>query len=331
MKQVLLTFALLAGGAALAQTTPAPTPAPATTAAAPARDPQTVVARIGTQTLTLADFESAYRQAVAQVVNAQGVPLSADVLPYFVQYRPEILEQVARQRAVLQLAANSGLKVDTAKVDQSIEDLRKEYPADADYTDALEGSGYVSEAALRQSIADAQLYRAYLDTIRGKFKFSDSVVNGYYLSHKADFTRPAEACAKHILLKDDATARTVAARLSKGEDFAKVAAEVSEDPGSKGQGGDLGCLAPGDTVPEFDAAVFKGPLNTVQTVKTQFGTHLVVVTKRTDAGLAPLAEAADQIRDTLANEAAQKYINAQLVKVKVEVFKDLVTEAAPKE
>ena len=65
-------------------------------------------------------------------------------------------------------------------------------------------------------------------------------------------------------------------------DFAKVAKEHSTCPSSR-QGGDLGEFGPGEMVKEFDEVVFSGALNTVHgPVKTQFGYHLLEVTKRTE-------------------------------------------------
>ena len=87
-----------------------------------------------------------------------------------------------------------------------------------------------------------------------------------------------EVWARHILVADLATANTVRQRLINGEDFAKVAAEVSTDTGTKVKGGDLGWFARGSMVPEFDTAAFAQKVGEIsQPVKTQFGYHIIQV------------------------------------------------------
>ena len=98
--------------------------------------------------------------------------------------------------------------------------------------------------------------------------------------------------ARHILVRFDATITDktqqeaaakkkiddIAARLKNGEDFAKVASEVSDDPGSKLKGGDLDWFKKGRTAPEFEAAAFalkKG--QTSEPVKSTYGYHIIQV------------------------------------------------------
>ena len=93
-----------------------------------------------------------------------------------------------------------------------------------------------------------------------------------------------QAAASHILVKEEAKCEelkaTIAASADVAAEFSKLAAEHSTCPSGK-SGGSLGEFGPGQMVPEFDKVVFSAPLNEVQgPVKTQFGYHLILITKR---------------------------------------------------
>ncbi len=333
MKQFLLT-ALLLSGAALAQTdttapvTPAPaTATPAPTTATPAQDPATVVARVGKQSYTLANYEQAFRLAVARVLNGQGIPFEDSYLTQFAEARADFLKQYVRDRAVEQLARAAG-NADPALIDSQVQEARADFKDDAEFLDALKATGYGSADDLRAELERRAVVNAYLEKIQARFTFGDAVVGGFYNLHRAEFQRDPEACVKHILVPTQAEAQAIAKELEGGADFAALAKARSQDPGSAAQGGDLGCFGPGEMVESFDAASFKGPLNKVQTVQSQFGWHLVLVTKRTEAGLMPLAEAAPLIREQLARDAAQKYLDAQIAKLSTESFPDKVAMTA---
>lgn len=88
------------------------------------------------------------------------------------------------------------------------------------------------------------------------------------------------ANARHILVATEAECLKLKAEIEAGADFAAVAKANSSCP-SRQQGGDLGTFSRGQMVPEFDEAVFTGEVGKVLgPVKTQFGYHLLEVTKR---------------------------------------------------
>jgi parvulin-like peptidyl-prolyl isomerase len=109
---------------------------------------------------------------------------------------------------------------------------------------------------------------------------------------KSQFSKPEEVKAQHILISakaDDAEAlkkaeekaNSLYERVMKKEDFAKLAKEFSDDPGSKTKGGDLGFFARGKMVPEFDSAAFGMNTGDIsKPIKTQFGYHIIRVTAK---------------------------------------------------
>jgi len=113
-------------------------------------------------------------------------------------------------------------------------------------------------------------------------------VRKFYDENPQRFHKSEQVHARHVLLRvpKDATPEQTAAiekrmldlraRLEKGEDFAAIAREASEDPGSKDRGGDLGFFGRGQMVPPFEAAAFAlepGGLSPV--VRSDFGFHVI--------------------------------------------------------
>ncbi len=85
------------------------------------------------------------------------------------------------------------------------------------------------------------------------------------------------AMAKHILLKDRASAEALLKELNQGADFSKLAQKHSLCP-SKKRGGDLGEIRKGDLVPSVDKVIFTMPIKTLHgPIKSKFGFHIIWV------------------------------------------------------
>ena len=153
---------------------------------------------------------------------------------------------------------------------------------------------------------------------RAKIKMPETELKAEYDRRRASFQVPEQVTASHILIKADpdkgsaaeAEARQKAealfARLKKGEDFAKLANENTEDPSGKGSGGQLPPFGRGQMVPEFEQAVFdmkpgeiRGP------IKTQFGYHIVKLVAKTPPRVRSFEEVREQINGELSETRAQ--------------------------
>jgi len=157
-------------------------------------------------------------------------------------------------------------------------------------------------------VPDAELWRLWRDTretARVKYIFidpatliadnqvsvTDAELQKYYNDHKKEFETPASAQVKYVAIERTPIAADTAASLAKareiraelvgGADFAEVARRESADQGSAVNGGELGTIRKGQTVPAFDAAAFSQPLNQIsEPIQTQFGYHLIQVQSR---------------------------------------------------
>jgi peptidyl-prolyl cis-trans isomerase D len=151
----------------------------------------------------------------------------------------------------------------------------------------------------------------------GKPQISDADVLAYYNAHQDQYQVKEQVKVRHILIavpagsdaKTDAAAKAKAEDILKqiksGGNFADLASKNSDDPGSKTQGGELGWLDRGKTVPEFDKAAFTlGPGQTSDLIKTQFGYHILQVEEKKTAHLRLLAEVKPEIVPVLEQQRA---------------------------
>jgi peptidyl-prolyl cis-trans isomerase D len=159
---------------------------------------------------------------------------------------------------------------------------------------------------------------------------AEADIEKYYAEHASEFEQPAQIRASHVLVRVGETggseaedkARTkiadVIKRAKAGEDFQKLAREISEDPGSKETGGDLGLIRKGEMVPQFEQAAFamKAGEISAEPVRTPFGFHAIKVTEVRAPAKTPLKEVSAQIRERLSAEAADRAARARADEVR---------------
>jgi peptidyl-prolyl cis-trans isomerase C len=134
-----------------------------------------------------------------------------------------------------------------------------------------------------------------------------------------DMKPEQEVRARHILVEGEDEAKKVYARVKGGEDFAKVAGEVSKDPGSKTDGGDLGFFTKDRMVEPFAEAAFKlEPGQVSEPVKSQFGWHVIKVEEKRTKPVPSFDEMKDQVEAYLTRKAQQDTILALRQKAKIE-------------
>lgn len=163
---------------------------------------------------------------------------------------------------------------------------------------------------LVESNAAVTVLRDWLST-----RASEASVRKYYNEHAKEFE---ETCVRHVLVKEKSTADDVHTKLVSGQDFVAIAKAVSTDP-SAAQGGDLGCLTTAESTsldPAFLAAMSKlAPGEFSVPVQTQFGWHVIQVTKRQPRALDSALQ--QQIAGTLGDIST--FVRDLITKAKVTV------------
>lgn len=139
-----------------------------------------------------------------------------------------------------------------------------------------------------------------------------------------------EVRARHILVEQEDEAKKAHARVKAGESFAKVAEELSKDPGSKGEGGDLGFFAKDRMVAPFAEAAFKlEPGQVSEPVKSQFGWHVIKVEEKRVKPIPPFEEMKEQVEQYLTRKAQQDLVLKLRQNAKIERL-DEAKPAEPK-
>lgn len=154
---------------------------------------------------------------------------------------------------------------------------------------------------------------------------SDAEVKKFYNENKASkFTYPDSVKASHILIKDKAKAEEVLKKAKEPKaDFAALAKQYSEDPGSAQNGGDLGFFTKDQMVKPFADAAFSMKPDTVSgLVQSEFGYHIIKVTDRKKAGITPYDEVKNTLKKFLEDEkkveVLQKFVESKKAQTEIQ-------------
>ena len=208
-------------------------------------------------------FEDRQREQLGLAELQGGIGVSAFYTPSEFARYIELFEQ-EREVAYALFAADAFL--DRTEIDET--QVREHYEANKDR--------FFSEESV--DIEYLELTRA---DFAGEIEVTDEALESYYEQEQFRFQTEDDRRPSHILigsieedLEAEARAADVLARLDAGESFEDLAAELSEDPGTSGQGGDLGWLSRGtgafqDAVFDMEIGEIRGP------VKSEFGYHVI--------------------------------------------------------
>lgn len=235
------------------------------------------------------------------------------------------------------LAKVNGEAITEADVDMAAEDVGSEYPnltaqgiknLTLDFLIEMKVVAQKAKAEKVDQSDDFKRRMAYVQQrvmmqqlLLGEAKkvASDAALKKYYDEQIGQIKPVEEVRARHILVEGEEDAKKIAARVKGGEDFAKIAKEISKDPGSGAEGGDLGFFTRDRMVPEFAEAAFAmKPGEISNPVKSQFGFHVIKVEERRQKPAPTFDQVKDRIAQALAGKAQTEYLQKLRSEAKIE-------------
>jgi peptidyl-prolyl cis-trans isomerase D len=217
---------------------------------------------------------------------------------------------------------NSKVKFEYAVLKQ--DDIKKGlHPTDAE----LKAFYETHKGSYANSIPEKRKVKyAVVDTAKteASVQITSSDVQNYYDQHRDQYRVPEQVKVSHVLIKTplpgpdgkvdekgvaeaQRRAEDLLKQLKGGTKFETLAEKYSEDPGSAKQGGSLGWIGRGQTVPEFEKVAFslpKGQLSDL--VKSSYGFHIIRVDDKQDAHMKSLDEVKSEIEPQLKQQKAQQ-------------------------
>jgi peptidyl-prolyl cis-trans isomerase C len=325
-----------------ASTPPPPAGAPAVpgaaTAARPAAAPVKPVPAVLPEVLAKVNGEPVERweleAGLKSLEGRAGSAIPADRRDEIVR---NLLNQLVEFHVLAQESRARKIDVSEQEVQAKITEIKSSFPNAAAFDQALKAQGLSLDRLQRQTRTGLLINKLVDTEINPKVTITDADVDAFYKQNLEKFKEGETVHASHILIGvqpgADATAkqqgRMMAEALLKqiraGADFAKLATEQSQDPGSAPKGGDLGFFPKGQMDPAFEAAAFSVKPGTVSgIVESAFGFHIIKVHERRAPRTAPFAEVSGQIKEFLTGREREtrltQFVDAAKTKHKVEML-----------
>lgn len=236
--------------------------------------------------------------------------------------------QIGERRLLLEAAAAAKKTAAPEDIEKALQAQYTRAGSEAQYLELIKGNG-VSIDYVKKSIAEDLTIKGYLDgAMAESTKVTDAEIQKAYGQDKT-------ATVRHILLltqgktpAEKAEVRKkmegILERARKGEDFAALAKEFTEDPGSKETGGLYADFPRGKMVKPFEDAAFTVPVGQISDiVETSYGYHILKIESR-QKETQPLEQAKPQIEAGLKQQKQNTAFNALLTGLKKKAGFELV-------
>ncbi len=215
----------------------------------------------------------------------------------------KVLKEMIHQSAVLYWGEKEGIKILEEEITKEVEKISNQYPTQERFDAVLRQSVITMEELRRKSRVALILKKLSIKDVN----IEEMAIRSYYEENKKKyFTHPEEIAARMILAKDKSKAAGIQMKLFEHVPFDKIAMEMSDDPDTRGKGGDLGWVKRGQLPPQWEDRAFslkKGRLSDF--IETADGFLILKVYDERGEIVQPYEEIRDQIEKTLTYKKAR--------------------------
>ncbi len=304
-----------------------------------------VIVKVNNENILQSDFDKLFKSALEQYKLFSQKELSEEELKNLKQ---KILEQLINDKLILQEAKKQNIKVTKREIEEGIKTVKSRFPSDSAFLQELRKENLTEKQFEKRIEEQIMVLKLIDEKIRKNIKqpteteakelFNQILKNIEYkksskkttnLETQDDFTLLTQLVerffdeqvrVRHILIRvpENATLQQkeetkkkimeIKLKLDKGEDFSTLAQKYSEDPGSKDRGGDIGFIARGDTVEEFEKVAFslkEGQTSNI--VETIYGFHIIKVIEKRNKRKPDFETIKEDLLQYLARKNAEKY------------------------
>ena len=289
-----------------------------------------LLARVNGEAVNKTEFD----RAVGALEARNGGPVPAQQRDRVLR---EVLDQIVSYKLLIQESRARKIAATDAEVDARMKEIQGQFPTEDAFKQMLTSRNTTLDQVRSDIRQDITVQKLIESAIADKVAVKPEQVTDFYAKNPDQFKQPERVRASHILITvpkgADAAAKTAARTkaadilkdVKAGKDFAALAKQHSQDPGSAQNGGDLGFFQQGQMVGPFNDVAFKlTPGQVSDLVETEFGFHIIKVAEKQTARSVPLDEVRPQLEQYLERmnreQQTDAFVNGLKTKGKIEIL-----------
>ena len=270
-----------------------------------------VLVRINDTEITVEEFQNTIKRLLSDSDTTSWQDNSMEDI----ELKKNILSQMIEEKLILDEARKKGITASDAEVQKEIYGMGKDLQNN-DFIKTVT-TRYGSQKKWEEEIQRKVSIRKTMDMmVFSKVAVQENEVSAYYNEHKNEFKALEKVKARMIILPTEDEADKTLKRLRRGEDFTKVAKEVSADKNIS-DAGEFNYYSRGELPREFEDVIFNIPLSRASdVVKTSYGYNIFRVDEKTAARNLAFQESKNLIIEKLKREKGEKAFNEWIKRLK---------------